>query len=79
MKLTEFAHANNHELIRSAYPYSLRQNVVNELVAKAVVADGFPYSNREIEEVLKQVVDELPDNYNTFIGKDSRVFVKLSW
>lgn len=61
-------------LLVTAYSYWTRKNVLNELFG-----GGFPYSCREIEAVLEQVLNELPDNYNTFTEKDSRFCIKLSW
>ena len=78
-KVDKFKHLDDNQILITAYPYRTRQNVLNELVANAVVGGGFPHSCREIEAVLKQVVNELPDNYNTFTGKDSRFWIKLSW
>lgn len=78
-QVEKFKHVNKSELLLSAYPYRIHQNVLNELVANAVFGDGIPYTCRDIEAVLKQVVNELPENYNSFTEKDSRVCVKLSW
>jgi capsid portal protein len=78
-KVDKFKHLDDNQLLVTAYPYRTRQNVLNELVANAVVGGGFPYSCRDIEAVLKQVLNELPDNYNSFTGKDSRFCIKLSW
>ncbi len=77
-KVGKFKHLNNNQLLVTAYPYRTRQNVLNELVANAVVG-GSPYSCREIEAILKQVLNELPDKYNTFTEKDSRFYIKISW
>lgn len=78
-KIDKFKHLNEHQLLVTAYPYRTRQNVLNELVANAIIGGGFPYSCREIEAALKQVLNQLPNNYNTFTGKDSRLCMKLSW
>lgn len=78
-KVDKFKHLDNNQLLVTAYPYRTRKNVLNELVANAVVGGGFPYSCREIEAVLKQVLNELPENYSTFTEKDSRFCIKLSW
>lgn len=78
-KAGKFKHIDDNQILVTAYPYRLRKNVLNELVANAVIGDGCPYSCREIEALLKQVVNEIPENYNTFTEKDSRVCVKLSW
>ena len=75
----KFKHLDAHELIVSAYPYRLRQNVLSKLIANAVVGDGVLYSCRDIEAVLKQVINELPENYDTFPEIDGCVCVKLSW
>ena len=75
----KFKHLDERQILVTAYPYRTRQNVLNELVANVVVGDGVPYSCREIEAVLKQVLNQLTDNYNTFTGKDSRFCIKLSW
>ena len=71
-KVDKFKHLDDSQLLVTAYPYRTRKNVLNELVANAVVGGGFPYSCREIEAGLKQVLNELPNNYNTFTEKDSR-------
>lgn len=78
-KVDKFKHLDKNQLLVTAYPYRTRQNVLNELVANAVVRGGFPYSCRDIEAVLKQVLNDLPDNYNTFTEKASRFCIKLSW
>lgn len=78
-KVGKFKHIDDNQLLVTAYRYRTRKNVLNELVANAVVGGRFPYRCREIEAVLKQVVNELPDNYNTFTEKDSHVWIKLSW
>ena len=78
-KADKFKRLDDNQLLVTAYPYRNRKNVLNELVANAVVGGGFPYRCREIEAVLKQVLNELPDNYNTFSEKDSRFCIKLSW
>jgi len=36
----KFKHLDEHELLVSAYPYHIRQNVLSELVANAVVRDS---------------------------------------
>lgn len=77
--LDKFKHLDKRQILLTAYRYRTRQNVLNELVANAVIGDGFPCSYRELEVVLKQVLNELPDNYNTFTEKDSRLCIKLSW
>jgi len=51
----KFKHLDEHELLVSAYPYHIRQNVLSELVTNAVIRDGVSYSCRDIEAVLKQV------------------------
>ena len=68
-KASKFQHLDDNELLVTAYPYRSSQNVLNELVANAVIGDSFPYTNREIEAVLTQVVNEIPE-YNTFTEKD---------
>ena len=78
-KADKFKRLDDNQLLVTAYPYRNRKNVLNELVANAVVGGGFPYRCREIEAVLKQVLNELPDNYNTFSEKDSRFCIKLFW
>ena len=78
-KVDKFKYLDDNQLLVTAYPYRTRQNVLNELVANAVVGGGFPYSCREIEVVLKQVLNELPDNSHTFTEKDSHFCIKLSW
>ena len=78
-KLDKFKHLEERQLLVTAYPWRTRQNILNELVANAVVGGGFPYRCREIEAVLKQVINQLPDSYNTFIEKDGRFCIKLSW
>ena len=77
--IDKFKHLGERQILVTAYPYRTRQNVLNELVAIAVVEDGFPCRYRELEVVLKQVLNELPDNYDTFTDKNSRVCIKLSW
>lgn len=77
--IDKFKHLDERQILVTAYPYRTRQNVLNELVANAVVGDGFPCSCGEIETVLKQLLNEIPDNYNTFTGKNSRLCIKLSW
>jgi hypothetical protein len=78
-KVDKFKRLDENQLLVTAYPYRNRKNVLNELVANAVVGGEFPYRCREIKAVLKQVLNELPDNYNTFTEKDSRFCIKLSW
>ena len=75
----KFKHLDNRQILLTAYPYITRQNILNELIANAVIEDEFPCSYRELELVLKQLLNELPDNYNTFTKKDSRLCIKLSW
>lgn len=75
----KFTHLDDNQVIVTAYPYMTRQNVLNELVANVVFGDGFPCSYRQLEIVLRQVLSELPDNYNTCIEKDSRLCIKISW
>ena len=77
--IDKFKHLDELQILVTAYPYLTRHNVLNELVAIAVVGDGFSCSYRELEVVLKQVLNELPDNYNTFTDKNSRLCIKLSW
>lgn len=55
-----------HELLVSGYQYRLRQSVLSELIANPVVGDGVLYSCRDIEAVLKRVINELPEKYDTF-------------
>lgn len=74
----EFKHLDNNQIILTAYPYQTRQNVLNELVANAVVRDKLPCKYKELEAVLRQVLSELPDSYNTCNEKDSRLYIKLS-
>ena len=74
----KFKHLDNNQIILTAYPYYTRQNVLNELVANAVVRDKLPCKYKELEAVLKQVLSELPDNYNTCNEKNSRLYIKLS-
>jgi hypothetical protein len=78
-KVDKFKHLDNNQILVTAYPYRNRQHVLNELVANAVIGGRFPYSCREIEAVMKQVLNELPDDYNTFSKKDSRFCIKISW
>lgn len=75
----KFKHLEDKQIIITAYPYRTRQNVLNELVANAVLGDGFPCSCRDIEAVLKQVLKELPDDFDMLTENDSRLCVKLSW
>lgn len=77
--IDKFKRLDERQILVTAYPYRTRQNVLNELVANIVVGDGFPCSCKEIEVVLKQVLNELPDNYNTFTSKNSRLCIKLTW
>lgn len=77
--IDKFKHLDERQILVTAYPYRTRQNVLNELVANIVVGDGFPCNYKELEIVLKQVLNELPDNYNTFTDKNSRLCIKLSW
>jgi hypothetical protein len=72
-------HLDERQILVTAYPYMTRQNILNELVANVVFGDGFPCSYRELEIVLRQVLNELPDNYNTCIEKNGRLCIKLSW
>jgi hypothetical protein len=65
----KFKHFEDHQILVTVYPYQIRQNVLNELVAKAIVGDGFPCGCRKLKVVLKQVVNELPNNYNIFNKK----------
>jgi len=58
----KFKHLDEHELLVSAYPYHIRQNVLSELVTNAVVRDeNIAWSGTETG--LKQ----LPENYDTFL------------
>ena len=75
--LDKFQHLDERQVLVTAYPYRTRQNVLNELVANAVVEDGFPCSCEEIESVLKRVLNELPDNYNIFTDKNSRLCIRF--
>lgn len=77
--IDKFKYVGNNQIFVTAYPYMTRQNVLNELVANAVVGDGFPCKYRELEAVLRQVTSELPDNYNTCIEKNSRLCIKIFW
>ena len=77
--LEKFKHLDDNQLLVTAYSYRSRQNVLNELVANAIVGGGFPYKCREIETALKQLLNELPNKSNTFTEKDSRLCIKLSW
>ena len=52
-KVDKFKHLDDNQLLVTAYPYRTRQNVLNELVANAVVRGGFPHSCSKIEAVLK--------------------------
>ena len=74
----KFKHLDNNQIILTACPYYTRQNVLNELVANAVVRDKLPCKYKELEAVLRQVLSDLPDNYNTCNEKDSRLYIKLS-
>ena len=74
----KFKYLDNNQILLTAYPYQTRQNVLNELVANAVVRDKLPCKYKELEAVLRQVLSELPDNYNTCNEKDSRLYIKLS-
>lgn len=78
-KADKFKYLDGNQLLITAYPYRSRQNVLNELVANAVIGGKFPYRCREIEAVLKQLVNEIPNNYNTFTEGNSRLCIKLSW
>ena len=77
----KFKHLDEHQILLTAYPSQDRQNILNELVANAVLGDGFPCKYRELEAVLKQALNELPDNYNTSTEKNenSRLCIKISW
>lgn len=75
----KFKHLDDNQILLTAYPYMTRQNVLNELVANAVVGDGLPCSCSEIEAVLQQVINQLPDNYNNLDEKASRLCVRISW
>lgn len=77
--IDKFKHLDERQILVTAYPYRTRQNVLNELVANIVVKDRFPCNYKELEIVLKQVLNELPDNYNTFTDKNSRLCIKISW
>ena len=74
----KFKYPDGNQILLMAYPYQNRQNVLNELVANAVVRDKIPCKYKELEAVLRQVLSELPDNYNTCNEKDSRLYIKLS-
>ena len=78
-KADKFKHIHQHELLVTSYPYWIRQNVLHELFANAVVGDGIPYRCRDIEAILPQIVNELPENYTTLTEQDSRICVKISW
>ena len=78
-RIDKFKHLDKRQLLVTAYAWRTRQHILNELVANAVVGGGFPCNCREIEAVLKQVLNQLPDNYNTFTEKDGRFCIKLSW
>ncbi len=78
-KVDKFKQLDDNQLLVTAYPYRNRQNVLNELVANAVIGGGFPCSCREIEAAMRKVLNEIPDNYNTFTEKDSRFCIKISW
>lgn len=67
--INKFKYIGNNQILLTAYPYMARQNVLNELVANAVLSNGFPCKYKELEAVLKQVISELPDNYNTCTEK----------
>lgn len=77
-KVDKFKHLDHNQLLVTAHLYRTRQNILNELVANTVVGGGFPYSCRDIESVLRQVLNGLPEDYNTFTEK-SRFCIKLSW
>ena len=47
--IDKFKHLDERQILVTAYPYLTRQNVLNELIAIAVVGDGFPCSYRELE------------------------------
>lgn len=72
-------HLNERQILVTAYPYMTRQNVLNELVTNVVVGDEFPCSYKELEIVLEQILSELLNNYNSWVGKNSRLCIKLSW
>ena len=74
----KFKCLDDNQILLTAYPYQTRQNVLNELVANAVVRDELPYKYKELEAVLRQILSELPDNYNTCNEKDSPLCIKLS-
>lgn len=78
-KVDKVKYLDDNQLLVTAYPYQNRQNALNELVANEVVGGVFTYSCREIEAVMKQVLNKLPDKYNTFTEKDSRFCIKIFW
>ena len=71
-------HLDDNQILLTAYPYHNRQNILNELVANAVVRDKIPCKYKELEAVLRQVLNELPENYDTCNKKDSCLYIKLS-
>ena len=39
----KFKYLDNNQILLTSYPYQTRQNVLNELVANAVIRDKLPY------------------------------------
>ena len=74
----KFKYLDNNQILLTAYPYQTRQNVLNELVANAVVRDKIPCKYKELEAVLKRLLSELPDDYNNCNEKNSCLYIKLS-
>lgn len=77
-KVDEFKHLDSNQLLVTNYLYWIRKNVPNELVVNAVVGGGFFCSCKKIKAVLKQILNELLDNYNAFTEKNSYFCIKLS-
>ena len=46
--IDKFQHLDERQILVTAHPYRTRQNVLNELVAIAVVGGRFPYRYREL-------------------------------